>query len=118
MKLFGKATVKADGQELLVDKGSKLTLGGNKRNTVKGDKVLGYAEEAQEASVEVNHYISKDTDLDALANMDDVTVTFQADSGQTYVLAHAWLENPPEATADANGGKTPLKFVAVKAEKV
>lgn len=117
-KMFGKAKVLNDGKQLLVDDSSKLNLGGVKRNTVKGPEVYGYAEEAMEASVEVNVFIGADTDLDALNNISDATIMFQADSGQNYVLAHAWLESPVEASAATSGGKTTLKFIAPKAEKV
>lgn len=117
-KMFGKANVKVDGQVMLVDDASKLMTGGNKRNVVKGTDVYGYAEETVEASVDLNVFIGSDTDLDAINNMTDVTVMFQCDSGQTYVLPHAWLESPVEAGAANNGGKTPLKFVAAKAERV
>lgn len=117
-KMFGKAKVLSDGQQLLVDDSSKLNLGGNKRNVVKGNEVYGFAEEAMEASVEVNVFIGANTDLDALNAINDATIMFQADSGQSYVLAHAWLESPVEASAATSGGKTALKFVAPKAEKV
>ncbi|MCP1375392.1 phage tail tube protein [Dyella lutea] len=117
-KMFGKATVKVDGQTLLTDDASKLMTGGVKRNVVKGNEVHGYAEEAVEASVEMNVFINADTDLDAINNMADVTMMFQCDTGQTYVLPHAWLESPVEPGAATSGGKTPLKFVAAKAEPV
>lgn len=117
-KMFGKAEVKVDGQALFVDESSKLMTGGVKRNTVKGDSVYGYAEETMEASVELNVFIGANTDIDAINAMDDVTVMFKCDTGQTYALAHAWLESPVEPAAATSGGKTPLKFVAPKAERV
>lgn len=117
-KMFGKATVKVDGQTLLTDDASKLMTGGVKRNVVKGNEVHGYAEEAVEASVELNVFIDANTDIDAINNWSDVTVMFQCDTGQTYVLAHAWLEEPLAPAAANTGGKTPLKLVAPKAEPV
>lgn len=117
-KMFGKATVKVDGQAMLVDDASKLSTGGNKRNVVKGTDVYGYAEEVMEARVEMNVFISSQTDIDAINAMTDVTVMFQLDSGQTRVLPHAWLESPLEPTAANNGGKTPLVFVAAKSERI
>jgi len=117
-KMFGKAEVSVDGRRLLVDDSSKLNLGGVKRNAVKGTEVYGYAEETAEASVEVSIYVDGTVDLGALNNTSDATITFKADSGQCYVLAHAWLESPVEAAAATNGGKTSLKFVAPKAERV
>lgn len=117
-KMFGKAEVKVDGQTLYTDENSKLTTGGKKRNTVKGNRVYGFAEETMEASVELNIFIDANTDIDAINAMDDVTVMFKCDTGQTYVLAHAWVESPLEPAAATSGGKTPVKFVAPKAERV
>lgn len=116
MKVLGKATVKVNGDVLLIDNGAKLNKGGVTRKTVKGTTVHGYAEEAMEASVEVSASMHAKTDLDKIAGMSDVSVTFEADTGQVYILNNAWLENPPEVTA-GEGGKIPLKFVAREAQK-
>ncbi len=117
-KLFGKATVRIDGQELIKAQDASFDLGGVQRNTVKGNAVYGFAEAAMEASVDINVFVASTTDLDAIASGDDVTVLFSADSGQQYVLAHAWLETPPKLTEATDGGKVPLKYVAPSAEKV
>lgn len=116
-KMFGKAKVSSDGQQLLVSEDSKLNLGGNKRNVVKGTEVYGYAEETMEATVDCNVFIDGNTDLDALNNTTDATIMFTCDTGQSYVLAHAWLETPVEASAATSGGKTALKFVSAKAQR-
>lgn len=117
-KLFGKATVRIDGAELIKKQDGKINLGGVKRNVVKGNAVYGFTEEASEPSVEINHFIGAADDIDAINNADDVTVLFELDSGQQYVLAHAWLESPVEISEATDGGSTPLKFVAAKAERV
>lgn len=117
-QMFGKAKVSADGKELLVDDGSKINLGGVRRHTVKGPRVYGFAEEVMEATCDVNVYIDADTDLDELNGMDDVTILFQADTGQKYVMAHAWLTEPVDAAAKTTGGQTPLKFASVEAQQI
>ena len=117
-KMFGKAKVSVDGQQLLVAQDAKLNLGGVKRNTVKGTEVYGYAEEPQEAMVECNVYIDSSIDLDALNATTDATIMFSCDTGQVYVLAHAWLESPVEAASANNGGKTALKFASAQAQRV
>src|SRR5690625_4449565 len=118
MKMQSKITVLVDGQTLPKKQDGTLSLGGVNRNTVKGIDVYGFAEEAVEASVQINAFIGSQTDFETLPAAEDVTVLAQLDSGQQYVLAHAWLENPPEAGEATDGGSTPLKFVAVKAEPV
>lgn len=116
--LFGKAKVTVDGQEVLVSERSKLTLAGVHRHTVKGPRVYGFAEEAAEAMVETTYYIDANTDLDAVNSWDDVTVLFQADTGQAYVLPHAWVVDPPSPESAAQGGTSPLKFAAKTSEKI
>lgn len=117
-KMFGRARVRVDGAELKIDEGASLDIGGVQRNTVKGVDVYGYSEEAMPAEVDCDVYVDANTDLDYLESISDATVMFECDSGQKYVLAHAWSETPPKATAANNGGKVPMKFVAPKAEKV
>lgn len=111
-KLFGKAQVAVDGQQLLVNQDAKLNLGGVARNVVKGNKVYGFSEEAMESTVDISVYIDANTNLDVLNNISDSTITFKADTGQTYVLAHAFLITPVELGANAKGGTATLKFAA------
>lgn len=117
-KMFGKATVSVNGQQLLVAESSKLNLGGVKRATVKGNGVYGYAEETMEATVECEVYVDSTLNLDLLNNMADGTVQFSCDTGQVYVLPHAWMVDPVEASAANNGGKVKVKFAAAQAEQV
>lgn len=117
-KMFGQATVTVNGQQLLVAEGAKLNLGGVKRNTVKGNSVYGYAVEAAEATVECDVHPDSTFDFDLLNNMSDGTVQFTCDTGQTYVLPHAWVAEPLDATSANNGGKSKIKFAAATAEQV
>lgn len=114
--LFGKAKVTADGQEMLVNDKSKLTLAGVKRHTVKGPRVYGFAEEVCEAMVDMTVFVDPNTDLDQINGMNDVTILFQADTGQSYVLPHAWLVDQVAAESATSGGTVPLKFAAITSE--
>lgn len=49
--------------------------------------------------------------------MVDGTVTFEADTGQTWVLRNAWTEKPAEITAQ-EGGKVPFRFVGMTCKKM
>lgn len=117
MKTLGRATVRVDGEELLIDNGASFNPGGVNRNVVKGTKVHGFAEESMEASVECSMTMTRDTDLKKIAAIENATVTFEADTGQTYVLSNAWLESLPVATAQ-EGGRIPLKFVSRQSEQI
>lgn len=115
-KVLGRATVKVDGDVLLIDNGAKFNLGGVTRKIVKGTEVHGFAEESVEPSIEVVATVNGKTSLARWGKIENATVTFEADTGQIWSLANAWLEAPPEVTA-GEGGKVTLKFVAAKAEE-
>jgi hypothetical protein len=112
MQVLGRAAIKYDGNLLLTDKGAKLNIGGVERKTVKGDQVHGYAEGVMEPFVECNISVTPGMSLVALGNIKNSTVTFEADTGQTWILRNAWSEKPPEATAE-EGGKVPVRFVGM-----
>ena len=44
-------------------------------------------------------------------------MTFECDTGQTYVQRNAWCVNPPVAT-DGGGGTVPLQFEGPPAEEM
>lgn len=117
-KMFGQATVSMNGQQLLIAEGAKLNTGGTKRNTVKGSKVYGNSEEPMEATVECDIYLDSTVDLDVINNMADGTVQFACDTGQTYVLPHAWTAEPVDLSAANNGGKAKIKFAAATSEQL
>lgn len=117
MKTLGRATVRLDGEELLIDNGATFDPGGIQRNLVKGTTIHGYAEEAMEARVECSMTMTADTDLKKIGATENATVVFEADTGQIFVLSNAWLEPTPKVTAQ-EGGRIPLVFVAKQYEQI
>lgn len=114
---LGKARIKVGGG--LVDSlpGATLDLGGNTRNPVIGsNKVLGYAETPKEARLECQVSMGKGTSMQAF-DTTDTTITFEADTGQVYSLANAWLVEPPKLTA-SEGGPISLVYAAERAEEI
>jgi Phage tail tube protein len=116
-QVIGRATIKADGKVLLSDKGAKINVGGVKRKTIEGDRVHGYAEETVAPFIECEVNLAKGDSLTALGKIVGATVTFEADTGQTWVLKDAWVEDPPEATG-GDGGKVKLKFVGMSCQEM
>ena len=117
-KRLGKAVVKADGKAFDSLPGAKIDIGGTERGTVVGgNKVLGYSETPKQSKVELEISVGKDTSLEELRAMDNVTISFECDTGQQYVVQGAWLTNTPEATAQ-DGGKVPLTFEGPPAEEM
>lgn len=115
-QVLGRAYVKVDGRFIKTFPGSKLDLGGVTRTPVVGTTVHGYAEQAKEPTLECETSLAKGDSLKELIEATDVTVIFEADTGQTYVLRSAWLVDPPVIT-DGEGGKIPLKFSALSCEE-
>jgi hypothetical protein len=114
---LGRATIKYDGKALRTEKGAKINTGGVSRKVIEGDQVHGYAEETKAPFVECEVNLAKGDSLVDLNKITAATVTFEADTGQTWVLKDAWLEEPVEATA-GDGGKIKLKFVGMSCEEM
>ena len=117
MKVLGRATIKYDGKALLTEKGAKINTGGVERKTIEGDTVHGFAEETKAPFIECEISVTSATSLTELNRIENATVTFEADTGQTWVLRNAWSEKPAEATA-SDGGKVPMRFVGMSCEEL
>lgn len=117
MQVLGRAYIKAGGELLRTETGAKIDLGGVTRTPVTGPAgVHGFAEKVKEAMLECEVVLAKGDSLDKFRQMTDVTVTFEADTGQVYVIRNAWCMEPPVVT-EGEGGKIPLKFVGPQAEE-
>jgi len=115
-KHTGRAWIFVDGQ--LYESGDDAKLSGAvgiKRNIVKGAEIYGFTEEIVEASVEASFFHGNGLSLAAFRTMDDVTITFQCDSGATYTLANAWFADGKEL--GAKDGKVGVTFTAKKADE-
>lgn len=115
---LGKAFIKVNGALLESMPGAKLDVGGVKRTAVKGaNSVHGYSEEIETSKVECEISVGKDTKLLDFSAMSSVSVTFECDTGQTFVCKNAFLTEPPVVTAQ-EGGRVPLKFEGDPADQV
>ena len=115
---LGKAFIKWDGKLLESMPDAKLDLGGVTRTPVTGaNAVLGFSEKVKESTIECEISMSAETRLAELAAIKDATITFECDTGQTYIIRNGFLIDPPSATA-GDGGKVPLKFSGPAAEEM
>jgi len=115
---LGQAWIKVDGAALESMPGAKIDIGGTERTAViGGNAVLGFSGKPKQSIVECEIAVGKGTSLAAFRDMTDVTITFECDTGQTYVVRSAWQCNTPTAT-DGDGGKVPLKFEGPPAEEM
>lgn len=116
-QLLGKALIKVDGQLLRSKPGAKFNLGGVTRKTQSDDTGHGFSEENVAPFIECSINLDGAIRISDLAKATSVSVTFEADTGQTYVLRNAWIENPPEVTS-GEGGDVPLRYVGESAEEM
>ena len=117
-KKLGKAFIKIDGAVLESMPGAKLDIGGNERTTVvAANTVQGFFETPKQSKVECEVSVGTETRLAEMRNWDKVTISFECDTGQAYVIQGAWLTNTPEMTA-SEGGRVPLTFEGPPAEEM
>lgn len=115
MKYQGTAYIRFNGTEYPTLDGSTLNLGGKNRETVKGARVYGYQETAVESTLECKIPNTTGIDPMALKDMVDVTIEFQTDIGQTYLLVKAWCV---ESIPMTDKGEISAKFAAVECKAI
>ncbi len=117
-KRLGKAIIKVDGKVLESLPGAKLDIGGIERTTVVGaNAVQGFYETPKPSKLEAEISVGRDTRLADIRSWDNVTVSFECDTGQMYVVQGGWCTNTPEVTA-SEGGKVPIAIEGPPAEEM
>lgn len=112
------AYIKTDGAMLNTMPGAKLDIGGKTRTPViGGNSVLGYSEVIKPSTLECEISLSQGTSLAAIAKITGATVTYEADTGQTYVIRNAFVTETLSVTA-GDGGKVAVKFSGDPAEEM
>lgn len=113
-----RAYIKTNGALLATLPGAKLDLGGVERNAVMGDAgVLGYSEVTKPSMLSCEIALSGGTSLAALGKITGATVTYEADTGQTYMIRNAFVTKTMSVQA-GDGGKVALEFSGDPAEEM
>lgn len=113
-QVTGRAYVNVNGQRLRSKPGAKLKFGGVEREPVVGDdSVHGYSEKLTAPSVECTISHTADTNLQELQATTSATVTFETDTGKTFLLQEAWTANALELT----NGEVAITFNGVRCEE-
>ena len=117
-QIFGRAFIRVNGITMASLPGSsKLDPGGVERSPVVGDAgYLGFTEKPVHAEIECEIAIDPATDLVALGNIVDATITFEADTGQVWVMRGAAAAGPVKA--QSGDGKAPLKFIGAAVDQL
>lgn len=112
------AYIKVDGLLLATMPGAKIDIGGAARSPVLGDnQVHGFSETLKPATLECEISLGQGMSLEQLRNMKDATVTYEADTGQTWVIREAFVTETLNITA-GEGGKVGLKMAGQPAEEM
>lgn len=111
----GRAFISAGGKRLASKEGAKLGFGNLERAGETGDVgVLGFTEKPSIPFVECTIKHNANTSLRELADMKDVTISFDTDTGKSFVLRNAWNAKALEM----DKGDISLRFEAMSCEEV
>ncbi|HUO23119.1 MAG TPA: phage tail tube protein [Caulobacteraceae bacterium] len=116
LKMLGLADVVVDGVTLLSGDDATLDPGGVIRTVVKGRTVQGFQEATAESKLEVSVSIDASFSINTFRNITNATVSFVADTGQTWMINGAWTANPP--AIDQKSGKAKITFNGPAATEV
>lgn len=115
-KLFGRATIRANGQVLKTAAGSTLELGGVTRNPRPGDhNADAFTEEDTPSKIEFSVQMREGVSLVSIHAIEDGTITFECDTGQAYLINHAYSATPPMLGGD---GAAKCVFQGPAAEEI
>lgn len=114
-KVWGQTRIRVNGVEYATEGKSSLELGGKKRDAVEADHQAGYfSESMQPSKLSCNILVTAGVSLAEMAEWDDVTVTMQTDTGQTYVINHGYSAEP----ISVSEGKAALVIQGPAAEEL
>jgi len=116
-KKFGRVKVKVNGVQYESMPGASIDIGGTKRTSFNADFDTGFTEETKNAECEFKMPLKPGLKLDDFRAMDDVTLTFVCDTGQTYLMTQAWISETVKL-AGGSPGLADLKFESPPAKEI
>jgi hypothetical protein len=112
----GRIFLKIDGVQHDAKGSFTYNLGQPKREAIVGaDRVHGFKERPQTASIEGEVTDRNALKLEALQNLDDVTVTLELANGKIIVLRNAWYAN--DGNVGTEEGNIAVTFQGMSAEE-
>lgn len=116
-RVMGRAQIKANGQMLDSHPGATLDIGGVSRESVVGaNAVHGFKEAVKQSKLELEISVKPGTSAAEVGRWSDITATFEADTGQTWVISNGWVTEPPTMTD--NDGKMKIVIEGPPAEEM
>jgi hypothetical protein len=116
-QVLGRAIIRWGGRTIESEKGASLDTGGVRRNVVVYGRKVGHAEETAPAMLECVTALEAGAAVAEWNALKEATATFEADTGQVYVIRDAFLTEPLKMT-DGEGGKVAFKLAGSPAEEL
>jgi hypothetical protein len=114
-QVTGRVFVTVAGKRIASKEGAKLMYGGVTRDTVIADSgVVGFTEKPIAPGVEATIAHAANTSLAEFQAMTAVSISFDTDTGKSYVLSGAWVANAMELEK----GEVKLTFGALDCREV
>ena len=114
-KIWGQTRVKVNGRVFDTEGKSSLEVGGPMRENVAADFTAGHFTEGTAPSkATFSILLTPDVSLTEIQSWDDVTLTFEADTGPIYVVNHGFTSNMPSASE----GKAQVEISGPPAEEL
>ena len=117
-RIAGSLYFKVDGVQHAARGNFEYSLGGFSRETVEGvDSIHGYSEKPIPSYIEGDITNDGDLDVDALNELDGVTVTLELANSKTVMIRNAW--NASDRKVSASDAMLKVRFEsAEKGEEV
>lgn len=116
-KTLGIVDIIWRGRNIPVEKGAKIKVGGIKNNVVTYGRKVARAQEFEGSEVTATTNLEQDQRYGNLWDEGEGELQVVCDTGQTYILADAFLTDIPEITG-GEGGKIELKWAGSAPEEV
>lgn len=113
-KVFGRAFITVGGKRYNTKEGASLKFGGIARDPVVGDGgVAGHQEKLEAPEVDCTIIATGEVSLAEIQKIDNATVSFDTDSGRSYVISNAFSGPVPELSRDG----IKAKFYGIEAKE-
>ncbi len=114
-KKTGRITVSINNRALESKKGAELDLGGRRRTPMNSDQgTIFFTEEIVHSMVKFTLIHTSESELRALSDVVDETITFICDTGTVYSIANAFCTGPPKL----KDGEATFEFAGRPAEEI
>lgn len=116
-QVIGQARIRVDADTLETKSGATLELGGPVRTAQRGDYQAGaFSAEETESKLTCTILVKRNVRITDFRNIDNATITFQADTGQTYIIRNAYVADGISLTTGGDGAA--LVFQGPPAEEL